>query len=83
MRHPIHSRMAVVGGGEVTIIPVEADLFGRGTQVGSRLEGGVRIEGTGAALEFFVAFERRIDADPDRGTSAGTGAWSGCGSSIP
>ncbi len=62
--HPIHPRMALVGAGDVTIVPVEADLLGRGTQVGSRLEGGVRIEGTGAAIEFFVAFERRIDADP-------------------
>ena len=26
VRHPIHSRMAVVGAGEVTIVPVEADL---------------------------------------------------------
>lgn len=36
----------------------------RGTQVGARGEGGVRVLGTGAAVELFVGIERRIDPYP-------------------
>lgn len=64
VRRPVHPRLALVGSGGVTIVPVDASVFGRGTQTGASLEGGVRIDGTGAAMEFFVAVERRIDASP-------------------
>jgi hypothetical protein len=36
----------------------------RGTQVGLREEGGVRLVGKAAAIELFVAVERRVDPYP-------------------
>ena len=39
-------------------------MFQRDTQIGGRGEVGVRLTGGSAAVELFVAFERRIDADP-------------------
>lgn len=76
VRHPVHPRLAVIAAGGLTLVPVEGfvsgpgfqtALTGRGLQTGALIEGGLRIEGTGAAGEFFVGFERRIDADPFAG----------------
>ncbi len=49
------------------LLNVDLRVFGvdgsrdRGTQTGIRAEGGIRIGGEGAALELFVAAERRVD----------------------
>ncbi len=48
----------------------------RGGQTGYRVEGGVRFEGHGAAVELFVAGERRIDPSP---LEAGTASWVAAG----
>lgn len=45
-------------------ITVDPDVAGRERQYGGRLEAGVRINGTGGALELFGGAERMIDADP-------------------
>lgn len=36
----------------------------RGTQTGARAEGGIRLQGSGGAVELFVAAERRVDPYP-------------------
>jgi hypothetical protein len=54
---------AVYTGGGVRVLGVD-DTRSRGTQSGFRGEGGVRIEGRGAAVELFVAAEQRIDPYP-------------------
>ena len=48
----------------------------RGGQAGYRVEGGVRLEGRGAAVELFVAGERRVDPVP---LEAGTASWVAAG----
>jgi hypothetical protein len=53
-------RVAIVAGGDVRVLGVDGTR-GRGTQHGFRGEGGVRLDGGGAAVDLFVAAERRID----------------------
>lgn len=53
-------RAAIVAGGGARILGVD-ESRGRGTQYGLRGEGGIRFDGGAAALELFVAAERRID----------------------
>ena len=48
----------------------------RGTQTGFRAEGGVHVNGRGAAVELFAAVERRIDPFP---LEFGTDTWFGAG----
>jgi hypothetical protein len=63
-RLPLHARLAVIAGADVTYLAVDRTVADRGAQKGAHLEGGVRIQGGEAALELFVAVERRIDAHP-------------------
>ncbi|MBF8300148.1 MAG: hypothetical protein HW394_518, partial [Acidobacteria bacterium] len=53
-------RVAVVATGGLRLLGVDGSR-NRGTQYGYRGEGGLRIDGPGAALDLFVAAERRID----------------------
>lgn len=53
-------RVAVVAVGDVRVLGVDRTRS-RDIQHGFRGEGGVRLEGRGAAVELFVAAERRID----------------------
>ena len=57
------SRVALVSAGDIRFLGVDGTR-NRGTQTGIRGEGGVRIEGRGAAVELFVAGERRVDPYP-------------------
>jgi hypothetical protein len=54
---------ALFAGGGVRVLGVDGTRS-RGTQTGVRGEGGVRLQGRGAAVELFVAGERRIDPYP-------------------
>jgi hypothetical protein len=56
-------RVSLVTRGDVRILGVDATRD-RGTQAGFLAEGGVRFEGNAAAMELFVAAERRIDPYP-------------------
>jgi hypothetical protein len=56
----LRPRAAVVALGQLRVIGVDGSR-GRDTQYGVRGEGGVRLDGSAAALELFVAAERRID----------------------
>jgi hypothetical protein len=59
-RVALSPRVAVVSSGGFRVVGVDGSLD-RGTQYGYRGEGGVRLEGRAAALELFIAAERRID----------------------
>lgn len=59
-QYRLHPRVAVVGGANLRRLGVDGSR-NRGDQTGFRSDGGVRIEGTAAAMEFFLAAERRID----------------------
>ena len=66
---------ALFAGGGVRVLGVDGTR-GRGTQRGFRGEGGVRLQGRGAAIELFMAGEQRVDPYPldfsnDRWFSAG------------
>ena len=59
-RVALRPRVAAIARGGVRVLGVNA-FQNRGTQYGYRGEGGVRVEGSVAALDLFVAAERRID----------------------
>ena len=63
-RHPIDDRIELVSIGTGILIGVNEQVAGRPNLCGGRIEGGVRINGTRAALELFAGYERRIDAFP-------------------
>jgi hypothetical protein len=64
-------RSAFIAAGGVRALGVDGSR-NRGTQVGGRGEGGIRLEGEAVALELFLAAERRIDPHP---LEFGTRSW--------
>lgn len=56
--------VSVVARGTLNALFIDGSKSDRGTQTGGRIEGGVRLSGPGAAVEFYVAADRRVDADP-------------------
>lgn len=59
-RVALRPRVGVIAGGVARVVGVDGSR-GRGTQHGLRGEGGIRLDRRGAALDLFVAAERRID----------------------
>jgi hypothetical protein len=59
----LNDMAAVFAGGGVRLLGVDRSRL-RGTQTGFRGEAGLRLDGRGAAVELFVAAERRIDPYP-------------------
>jgi len=74
-QYRLHPHLALVGGGFYRRMTVDG-THDRGTQNGGRVDGGVRIDGTRGAVEFFLAVERRIDPYP---TEFGTVRWTSVG----
>jgi hypothetical protein len=70
-RYPLTSRVAIIGSGNVRRVSVDGSR-NRGSQTGARVEGGFRVSGRGAAVELFVAAERRVDPYP---LDAGVERW--------
>jgi hypothetical protein len=64
-------RVSLISAGGVRVMGVDGTR-NRGNQTGFLAEGGVRFEGNVAAMEFFVAAERRIDPFP---VDFGTVTW--------
>ena len=62
-RHHVRGRLSVISEANVRRLGVDGH-HNRGAQTGARGEAGVRLEGRRAALELFVAAERRIDPYP-------------------
>jgi hypothetical protein len=60
----LNDKVSFVARGTVDAMFIDGSKSQRGTQTGGRVEGGLRLSGTGAAVEFYVAADRRIDADP-------------------
>ena len=63
-RYERSAHVAAIASGSVIVRTVDPSVFQRDTRVGGRGEVGIRLTGGAAALEFFVAREARIDADP-------------------
>ena len=70
-RMELHPRVSLISSAGVRVLGVDGTRD-RGTQTGFLAEGGARFEGTVAAMEFFVAAERRIDPFP---VEFGTATW--------
>jgi hypothetical protein len=56
-------RLAAISAAHLRLLGVDGTRV-RGTQTGFRGEGGMRFEGTAAAVEVFLAAERRVDPYP-------------------
>ena len=69
MRFDLGPRVALISNTRLRVVGTDGTR-GRGTLVGVRSEGGVRLAGTGAVVELFVAVERRIDPYPIQFASA-------------
>jgi hypothetical protein len=63
-RRAVTDRTAVYARGILELLGVDREIAERGRQHGHRIEAGVRVFGTRAALELFGGYERVIDADP-------------------
>ena len=61
---PVHPRVSLILGGELTLVSVDKSERGRDHQFGGRFEIGARFPGGDGAGEVFIARERRIDAAP-------------------
>lgn len=64
VRHPVNKRASLYGiaAGETYLI--NKSISTRERQDGGRLEAGVRVQGTVAAMDFFGGVQRMVDADP-------------------
>jgi hypothetical protein len=71
-RYPNDRRLSFVGGGRAELFLTDETIGGRSHVTGALVHGGVRVEGRGAAVEFFAAFERRVDPMP---LARGTKHW--------
>jgi hypothetical protein len=65
-RRPLSPKVALVASGGLRRVFFEEAIFGRAAETGGRAEGGVRLEGRGAAVEFYAAIDRRVDPNPLR-----------------
>jgi hypothetical protein len=72
---PLSPRVAVVSEGSIRRLGVDGSA-GRDAQTGARGEGGIRLSGRAAAVELFLAAERRIDPYP---VEFGTTSWFSAG----
>lgn len=70
-RLALRPRVKAIAGGGTRVLGVDGSR-GRGTRTGYRAEAGVRVEGEAAAIEVFLAGERRIDPFP---VEFGSATW--------
>ena len=63
-RLPLTNRIALFAHGAGHLAMVDGTVPDRTRQSGGLAEVGVRIKGTGGAMELFTGFEKRFDADP-------------------
>ncbi len=61
---PVNGRVDLYTDMTSVVVPVDAGVFNRDTRVGGLIEGGFRVRYSGASLELYGGWERRIDADP-------------------
>ena len=57
-------RFGFLARADVKMIGTDRTIAGRAAQVGAQVEGAVRVYGTGAGVEAFAGWERRVDPHP-------------------
>jgi hypothetical protein len=60
----LNGRVGVYARGSGEVFSIDAASSNRNAQESARIEGGVRVDGRGAAMELFAGYERRADAHP-------------------
>jgi hypothetical protein len=69
VRRPLSRHASLYGLAAGETYPIDKSISTRDTQNGGRLEAGVRVQGSVAAMDFFGGVHRMVDADPlDRTT---------------
>jgi hypothetical protein len=63
-RVPVSNRVGVFAHAVGHLVGVNGTVPDRERQSGGLVETGVRIQGSGGAMELFIGFEKRLDADP-------------------
>jgi hypothetical protein len=63
IRRSLSPRLGLIGSAGAHARLTRASRFDRGTQVGARLEVGIRVQGEAGAVEIVLGGERRVDAD--------------------
>lgn len=64
LERPINARTSFVALGTGTLVGIDPARSTRDRQCGARAEAGIKISGRAGAVEFYAAYERRIDAYP-------------------
>ena len=64
VRRRLNERVGLYARGSGEVFGIDPASSNRNTQKSGRIEGGVRVNGRGAAVELFAGYERRADADP-------------------
>lgn len=65
VRRRLSDRFDLLARADLDLMGVSSDIANRDTQVGARVEAAVRVYGTGAGVEAFAGWERRIDPYPN------------------
>ena len=60
----VHPRTSLVGSLKGELVGIDPSRSHRDRQCGARVEGGVQIDGHAGSVEFYAAYERRIDGYP-------------------
>jgi hypothetical protein len=64
IRRPLNDVVGLFAHGSAQIFAVDTPVAGRETQTGGVVDAGVRLNGRAGAIELFVGYEKRVDADP-------------------
>jgi hypothetical protein len=64
VRRPLNRHAAFYGRGVAETYLIDKTIAGRDRQDGARIEAGVRLNGSGGAMDLFAGYERVVDADP-------------------
>jgi hypothetical protein len=64
VRRPLSDVVGLFAHLSGQILAVNAAIAGRGTQTGGAVDAGIRLNGRAGAIELFVGYEKRVDADP-------------------
>jgi hypothetical protein len=63
-RRPLNDVVGLFAHGSAQIFAVDGTVRERGTQTGGQIDAGIRLSGRAGAIELFVGYEKRVDADP-------------------
>jgi hypothetical protein len=64
VRRPVSDVVGLFAHASGQVFAVNAAIAGRGTQTGGTVDAGIRLNGRAGAIELFVGYEKRVDADP-------------------